>query len=329
MIGILGGTFDPIHTAHIELALSVQKHFGLKKLYLIPCNIPPHRELPEASALDRLKMVQLAAQAHPQLTVDDREIQRGGTSYAIDTLKSIRAEIGPQESLALILGADAFNAFDHWKAFEEILSFCHLIVVNRANYKPNYSSTLKNILKKHQTDSEAVLNTQPAGALFFQESTLPAISSSQVREALHSLKNRPSPEELDESVRHYIKQHQLYRKMMSLEALNQLILKTLDEAKAHDISYIDVSSMTDICESIFICTATSRPHAQSISHKLCEAAKAHGTRPLGSEQDDEGSWVLLDLNRAVIHIMLSDARQFYNLEQLWDMADHCREKHAY
>src|SRR3989344_7263761 len=113
LIGIFGGTFDPIHRAHLNVAATLKKRFNMKELRLIPSYIPPHRST-TATAQDRLKMIQLALMDYPELTVDDREIQRAGLSYAVDTLTSIRTEIGAQEPLCFILGADAFSNFNQW-----------------------------------------------------------------------------------------------------------------------------------------------------------------------------------------------------------------------
>ena len=115
---------------------------------------------------------------------------------------------------------------------------------------------------------------------------------------------------------------------MELNELNHLIKETLDEAKALEITEIDVRNMTDVCDSIFICTATSGRHARSIERRTLEAVRLHNIRPLGTDENADDSWVLVDLNRTVIHIMLEETRGFYNLEQLWDLTTNSRESHA-
>lgn len=115
---------------------------------------------------------------------------------------------------------------------------------------------------------------------------------------------------------------------MTLDQLNQLINHSLEEAKALDIAQIDVTQMTDVCDTIFICTSTSNRHGKSIENKLIEAAKEQSVRPLGVEEDLDNSWILVDLSRVVIHIMTAETRTFYNLEQLWDLTLNSREKHA-
>jgi len=111
---------------------------------------------------------------------------------------------------------------------------------------------------------------------------------------------------------------------MNLIELNKLITHTLEEGKAVDITEIDASKMTDICDSIIICTATSGRHAKSLEHKLVEAAKEHSLRPLGTKENSDETWALVDLGQTVVHILLAETRAYYKLEQLWDLTSACR-----
>jgi len=108
MIGIFGGTFDPIHYGHLRSALEVKETFGLTEIRLIPSAQPPHREQPAATALMRLHMLELAIKNQPGLIIDTRELNRSGASYMVDTLKSLRQEFN-DEPLLLFIGSDAFN----------------------------------------------------------------------------------------------------------------------------------------------------------------------------------------------------------------------------
>ena len=107
-IGILGGTFDPVHIGHLRSALEVAEFMGLDELRLLPNARPPHRDTPQVAAQDRLAMVQGAVQGVPCLSVDARELARDKPSYTIDTLESIRAELAADDQLFLVLGWDAF-----------------------------------------------------------------------------------------------------------------------------------------------------------------------------------------------------------------------------
>ena len=129
-LGLLGGTFDPIHCAHLELAHEVKDALALSAVHLVPVGDPPHRRAPVASATDRLAMLTLAVAAYPGLVVDDREVRRQGKSYTVLTLAEMRAE-APARPLALLLGADQFLALPTWHRWREVFGFAHLVVVAR------------------------------------------------------------------------------------------------------------------------------------------------------------------------------------------------------
>ena len=118
-LGIFGGTFDPIHLGHLELAREVRDALELAAVRLIPAGDPPHRAAPVATAIHRLAMVELAIEDLPGLEVDRREIDRPGRSYTVLTLESLRAEDSARP-LALIVGADAFAGFPDWYRWREI-----------------------------------------------------------------------------------------------------------------------------------------------------------------------------------------------------------------
>ncbi len=135
-IGIFGGTFDPVHNGHLRTALEVAELLAFDELRLVPASVPPHRGAPLATAAERLRMLQLAADAHPGFVVDDRELVRGGASYTIDTLRSLRAELGETVRLCLIVGMDAFAAIDTWKEWRALGDHAHIVVVQRPGAAP-------------------------------------------------------------------------------------------------------------------------------------------------------------------------------------------------
>ena len=121
-IGVLGGTFDPIHFAHLRLAEEVAEAFLLDTVRLIPSADPPHRTSPGASAQDRLRMVRLALEsAGDHLVADGSELERVGKSYMVDTLKALREE-NPSESISLILGTDAFIELMTWYEWQQLFT---------------------------------------------------------------------------------------------------------------------------------------------------------------------------------------------------------------
>jgi ribosome-associated protein len=114
--------------------------------------------------------------------------------------------------------------------------------------------------------------------------------------------------------------------MLDLSALRKTAVETLDENKARDIKDIDVSQLTDVVDAIIVCTATSTRHASALADKLIRAMKNEGIKPLGVEGAKEGKWILVDLQDIVVHIMLENIREFYDLERLWAMTEEVREK---
>ena len=115
--------------------------------------------------------------------------------------------------------------------------------------------------------------------------------------------------------------------MIDKQTIRQLAVNILDEHKALDISNIDVTTLTDVTDYLIICSATSTRHAKALADKLIRAMKKQGVKPLGLEGEDQGEWILADLQDVVVHIMLPEVREFYDLEKLWSMTEEMRQKH--
>jgi len=133
-IGVLGGTFDPIHYGHLRLAEEVGERLRLEEVRLVPSGTPPHRSAPEVTADHRLAMTQLAAAGNARFKVDAREVRRAGPGYTFDTLKELRADAGEARPLALLLGADAFLEFATWHRWREIFGLAHVAVAHRPGF---------------------------------------------------------------------------------------------------------------------------------------------------------------------------------------------------
>ena len=129
-VGILGGTFDPIHNGHLRSALEILEEFDLDHVRLVLSARPPHRDQPFASEEQRLEMLYLAVKNHSKIVVDDRELKREGPSYSVDTLKSLRDELS-DTTLYLILGSDAFNHLSTWYQWQQLLKLSHIVVMQR------------------------------------------------------------------------------------------------------------------------------------------------------------------------------------------------------
>jgi nicotinate-nucleotide adenylyltransferase len=134
-LGLLGGTFDPIHNGHLALAEAAIECADLDRVLLIPSSQPPHRSPARASVEDRLAMCRLAAERHPKLEVSDVEIRRPGPSYTLDTIREVNAE-RPGDSLYLILGWDAAREIASWHRPQEVLALVAPVIVNRPGLAP-------------------------------------------------------------------------------------------------------------------------------------------------------------------------------------------------
>ena len=113
---------------------------------------------------------------------------------------------------------------------------------------------------------------------------------------------------------------------MTPDELKKLVLDTLDDYKANDVTDIDVRKLTNIADYMIICSSTSKRHAQTISEHLITNAKKHGVQPLGVEGEEDGEWILVDLVDVIVHIMQPKIREFYSLEKLWTKVEETREK---
>ncbi len=188
MIGILGGTFDPVHHGHLRLALEMLEGLKLDEVRLVPARQPPHRGVPSASAEDRRAMLEAALANTPGLRLDVRELTREGPSYTVDTLTSLRREL-PGPSLCLIIGMDAFRELDTWHRWEALLDLAHIGIAQRPGaLRPN-SGPVAALLRDRHTDDPAVLGEACCGRVIVRETPLLDISATRIRRLLAAGRN--------------------------------------------------------------------------------------------------------------------------------------------
>jgi nicotinate-nucleotide adenylyltransferase len=218
-IGILGGTFDPIHLGHLRAAVEIQEGFGLDAIYLIPAAIPPHKQRSDIAApADRLEMVRRATQGLPELRVSDVELQRQGPSYTIDTICAFRDMQSENVGTYLIVGIDAFLEIDTWKSYQDLLHSVPSIVINRpapAGRHPSLDDAIARLIHRGTLDGYARSLSSPCythGAkqpIFVYQVTAMDISSTQIRALIqkgHRIDYLVPP-----SVQDYIHSKGLYR----------------------------------------------------------------------------------------------------------------------
>lgn len=205
MIGVYGGTFNPIHYGHLRTALEVQAVFNLDQLRLIPCHQPPHRDQPEVSGQMRMEMLRLAIEGVPGFIADGRELDRAGPSYMVDTLRSLRQEMSEQ-SIILFIGADAFLGLEKWHRWQQLFDYVHLVIMTRPNFGLQPESEF---LRQRLVTQREMLATKTAGYLFFQAVTPLDISATQIRQIIATNGNPQFL--LPDAVLAFIRQHQLYQ----------------------------------------------------------------------------------------------------------------------
>ena len=207
-IGVLGGTFDPIHIGHLRGAIEVAEQFALDQLRLLPNARPPHRGAPQVAAADRLAMVACAVADVPLLQVDDRELRRDAPSYSIDTLESLRAELASEDQLFLLLGWDAFCGLPTWHRWEALLDHCHILVLQRPDADSEAPEALRDLLAARSVSDPLALQG-PGGQIAFVWQTPLAVSATQIRAQLASGKSVRFL--VPDAVLAYIHAHGLYR----------------------------------------------------------------------------------------------------------------------
>ncbi len=203
-IGLLGGTFDPVHFGHLRPALDLVEALQLDVMRLLPCHRPSHREQPGASTEQRIAMLRCATEDVPQLVVDAREAERDKPSYSVDTLQSFREEY-PQSQLLFFMGMDAFNHFTQWHRWQRILELAHLVVVPRPG--ASLSGESEQLLMSRQRGAGNDLDDL-AGGILLQPVTQIEISATTLRDRVN--KGQDIHYLTADCVRHYIVRNRLY-----------------------------------------------------------------------------------------------------------------------
>jgi nicotinate-nucleotide adenylyltransferase len=208
MIGILGGTFDPIHYGHIKPAQELLERLPFDEVRFMPSSVPPHRAQPEASGDDRLAMVQLAIESIPGFGLETCELQRAGPSYMVDSLALLREQCDMTTPLVLIMGSDAFLGLTGWHRWQSLTDHAHILVTQRPAYEMNAGPELSSWLAPRRVQAEQ-LNTQPGGCVAFISQELVDISSTQIRAMIRSGQDIRGL--LPDRICDYIKEKGLYR----------------------------------------------------------------------------------------------------------------------
>lgn len=184
-VGMLGGTFDPVHLGHLRSAVEVREALGLDRLHMIPAPQPPLRQAPQVSPAQRFELLKLGIADTPGIIADDRELRRSGPSYSVETLAELRSEYGQDVPLAMVIGFDAFLKLPKWHKVEDIFALAHLVIIDRPGYQMPWPQPLKELVGNREVDSVAALMESPnGGVLTLTLPSMMSISATYVRARL-------------------------------------------------------------------------------------------------------------------------------------------------
>ncbi len=208
MIGVFGGTFDPVHFGHLRPALEVREQLAIDDFRLLPAGRPPHRTGTVSAARFRLDMLRLATRGLPGFSIDERELQRPGPSYMVDTLSDIRLESGDLP-IALIVGQDNAASLDSWHRWTRLFELAHVVVMRRPGQPMAFKGPVQEQFSRRVARDVEQLHTQPAGLVWHVQVTQLDIASSAIRSLVRA---ESSPRFLmPDKVIEYMEENGLYR----------------------------------------------------------------------------------------------------------------------
>ena len=210
-IGVMGGTFDPIHFGHLRLAEDMADALGLDRVLFIPAGQPPHRGVPRTAASHRMEMVRRAIAGNPRFVADAREVERPQPSYTVDTLTALRAELGETQPLWLLLGADAFLGLPSWHDWRRLFELANIAVAARPGARLMQSDAIMEPLKSEISQRLVAGGgsaSGPAGSVLLRATPPLDISATAIRDLL--ARGESARYLLPDAVLDYIHEHQLY-----------------------------------------------------------------------------------------------------------------------
>ena len=215
-IGIMGGSFNPVHYGHLRVASDAKRRLALDAMYIMPAAQSPLKAEHSVTAEHRLAMLELALTEFPELQLDTRELDREGPSYTVDSLQALREEVGSAATLYFIIGDDLLPTLDRWSRWQALTNYAHLIVANR----PGEFLTMPGEVTAWWHGREmplAQLPTLPSGRVSRLECSLVDVSSSELRQLLKS--GDRQTEMIPQPVMEYISRNSLYNNASQTEAV--------------------------------------------------------------------------------------------------------------
>jgi nicotinate-nucleotide adenylyltransferase len=219
-LGVLGGTFDPVHFGHLDAGDAAQSALELNEVRLVPAHDPPHRPVdPRASAFHRFALAALVVAERPSWRVSDLELARAGASYSIDTLRALHGAGWSAPQLFFILGADAFAEIATWREFPEVMDAAHFVVVARPGMTLDEATARTPQLRARMRTPGEMRPMNGKTGVFLVAARTRDISSTEIRTRLAAA--LPIDDLVPASVARHIVAHQLYGAVDDLHGENQ------------------------------------------------------------------------------------------------------------
>jgi nicotinate-nucleotide adenylyltransferase len=315
LIGVFGGTFDPIHIGHLKAMQMLGDQIDFDLVHWVLSARPPHKDQTSASIEHRFKMLQLAIKDQPNYIADDLEIKRAKQSYTLDTVETFRARY-PDAEICVIIGGDSLLNLPSWHRYNALVGMVNWVVMNR----PGYPLTLPHELSKRLVSTPDLLQNGDKGKIWLFPHSEFDVSSTQLRAELANRSNdNLSKEFLSKAVFSYIREQQLYKiPPMKPEQIKDQVVDALEDIKGVDIRVIDITDISDFADFMVVASGTSDTHVKALARSASTSLRKQGVIPLNEDGADVGEWVLVDFGDVVLHVMRPEVREYYDLEKLWD-----------
>ena len=328
-MGIFGGNFDPFHFGHLNSIVSVRERFGLDEVRVVPAALSPLRMPTQgSSAVERLEMLRRGIEGHGDfIKVDTREIERGGTSFTIDTVESILAENPGEEppQIFLIVGMDQFRKFDQWKDFGRILEIAELVVTSRPGTELPYSLddfpiSVRALVSDYDSH-QAMLKS--GRTIYFMQLEDVEASGTEIRRKIRF--NQSVMTLIPSRVEEYVREQNLFasqnQSIGDFEKFTAFAGKILVDAGGIQVKNYDLRDRNAPSEFTLVASGTSTRHASALAEQLVrEVKKEYNVWPENIEGQGEGRWVVVDYGSLIVHVFYDYVRQEYRLEEIWSRA---------
>lgn len=315
LLGIFGGTFDPVHLGHLRAVADLQAELEFERIHWVLSARPPHKDQVTVAIEQRFAMLELALQDQPLFIADDTEIQRQQKSWTIDTVDDFQARF-PNTKPCLIIGGDSLAKLASWHRYNELIEKTSFVVMARPGYEINVP---KELIDRVFDSAHALRQSQQHGVLLIEQTNYP-ISSTQIRQII--ARQGDQAKELNHllpaAVLNHIQQHRSYNPAMQAEQIKDQVVEALEDIKGQDIRVLDIAELSDFADYMVVVSGTSDTHVKAMAREASDRLRSQGVKPLNEDGQELGEWVLVDFGDVVLHVMRPEVREYYDLEKLWD-----------